>query len=86
MRASTSVSRVNHYCVEGCTVATQWTGVPVSKVPGLAGVLPDAQYVDFVSFDSGYHDYKSTKYLTRVVFLPTQTGGYWSDQGYEWYA
>ena len=29
--------------------------------------------------------YKSTKYLTRVVFMPKQNGGYWSDQGYEWY-
>ena len=29
--------------------------------------------------------YKNTKYLTRVVFMPTQNGGYWSDQGYEWY-
>ena len=29
--------------------------------------------------------YKSTKYLTRVVFMPVRNGGYWSDQGYEWY-
>ena len=29
--------------------------------------------------------YKNTKYLTRVVFMPAQNGGYWSDQGYEWY-
>ena len=29
--------------------------------------------------------YKNTKYLTRVAFLPHRTGGYWSDQGYEWY-
>ncbi len=29
--------------------------------------------------------YKNTKYLTRVMFLPARTGGYWSDQGYEWY-
>ena len=29
--------------------------------------------------------YKNTKYLTRVVFLPGKNGGYWSDQGYEWY-
>jgi DMSO/TMAO reductase YedYZ molybdopterin-dependent catalytic subunit len=30
--------------------------------------------------------YKSTKYLTKIVFLPERNGGYWSDQGYEWYA
>ena len=29
--------------------------------------------------------YKNTKYLTRVVFRRERNGGYWSDQGYEWY-
>ena len=29
--------------------------------------------------------YKNTKYLTQLVFRPDRTGGYWSDQGYEWY-
>jgi DMSO/TMAO reductase YedYZ molybdopterin-dependent catalytic subunit len=29
--------------------------------------------------------YKNTKYLTRIVFMPRMNGGYWSDQGYEWY-
>jgi DMSO/TMAO reductase YedYZ molybdopterin-dependent catalytic subunit len=29
--------------------------------------------------------YKCTKYLAKVVFLPRRNGGYWSDQGYEWY-
>lgn len=29
--------------------------------------------------------YKNTKYLTKVVFMPQKNGGYWSDQGYEWY-
>jgi DMSO/TMAO reductase YedYZ molybdopterin-dependent catalytic subunit len=30
--------------------------------------------------------YKMVKYLTEVNFLPVQTGGYWEDQGYEWFA
>jgi DMSO/TMAO reductase YedYZ molybdopterin-dependent catalytic subunit len=29
--------------------------------------------------------YKCTKYLTKVAFMPVRNGGYWSDQGYEWY-
>jgi DMSO/TMAO reductase YedYZ molybdopterin-dependent catalytic subunit len=29
--------------------------------------------------------YKNTKYLTKIVFMPEMNGGYWSDQGYEWY-
>lgn len=30
--------------------------------------------------------YKNTKYLTRITFLPQPNGGYWSDEGYEWFA
>lgn len=30
--------------------------------------------------------YKMVKYVTEVNFLPVRTGGYWEDQGYEWYA
>ena len=30
--------------------------------------------------------YKMVKYLTEVNFLPQRTGGYWEDQGYEWFA
>ena len=30
--------------------------------------------------------YKMVKYLTEVNFLPMRTGGYWENQGYEWYA
>ena len=29
--------------------------------------------------------YKNVKYLTELNFLPTKAGGYWEDQGYDWY-
>ena len=29
--------------------------------------------------------YKNTKYLTKIVFMADRNGGYWSDEGYEWY-
>jgi DMSO/TMAO reductase YedYZ molybdopterin-dependent catalytic subunit len=29
--------------------------------------------------------YKNTKYLTKIAFMPVANGGYWSDEGYEWY-
>jgi DMSO/TMAO reductase YedYZ molybdopterin-dependent catalytic subunit len=117
--------RVNHYCVEGWTAIASWTGVRLRDLAALVQPSPDAHYVDFQSFDAGYHEswdiesathpqtliaygvdggmlgpahggpariyspvklgYKNTKYLTRVVFLPVRNGGYWSDQGYEWY-
>lgn len=118
--------RVNHYCVEGWVARAEWTGVRMSELARLAGATADAQFIDFQSFDSDYHEswdmesamhpqtivaygmdgrflgpghgaparvhspvklgYKNTKYLTRIVFLPSRNGGYWSDQGYEWYA
>jgi DMSO/TMAO reductase YedYZ molybdopterin-dependent catalytic subunit len=118
--------RVDHFCVEGWTAVAERTGVRVSELARLAGATAEAEYVDFQSFDGGYHEswdlesathpqtlvayaqdgrllspaygaparlhspvklgYKNTKYLTRVVFLPRRNGGYWSDQGYEWYA
>ena len=121
-----TTQRVNHYCVEGWTAVAVWSGVRLSEIARVVQPLPDAQYVDFESFDDGYHEswdidsalhkqtlivygmdghflganhgaparlhspiklgYKCTKYLTRVVFTPHKTGGYWSDKGYEWYA
>jgi DMSO/TMAO reductase YedYZ molybdopterin-dependent catalytic subunit len=117
--------KLDHFCVEGWTAVATRTGVRLSDIAKVAGVMPGAQYVDFESFDDGYHEswdidsalhpqtlvvyaqdghylnaawgaparvyspvklgYKNTKYLTRVNFLPTRTGGYWSDRGYEWY-
>jgi len=48
--------RVNHYCVEGWTAVAEWRGVRVSELARLAGITPDAGYVDFQSFDDGYHE------------------------------
>jgi DMSO/TMAO reductase YedYZ molybdopterin-dependent catalytic subunit len=48
--------RVNHYCVEGWTAVTEFTGVRVSTLARMAGLKPDAAYVDFESFDKGYHE------------------------------
>jgi DMSO/TMAO reductase YedYZ molybdopterin-dependent catalytic subunit len=125
MKLPSRQQRVEHFCVEGWTAVAVWTGVRVSELARAAGVLPDAGFVDFVSFDDNYHEswdiesamhpqtlvayamdgrmlnamhgaparvhspvklgYKNTKYLTQVVFLPKANGGYWSDEGYEWY-
>ena len=117
--------RLDHFCVEGWTAVATRTGARLADLAKLAGVQPGAHYVDFESFDDGYHEswdiesamhpqtlvvyaqdghylnaawgapariyspvkigYKNTKYLTRIMFLPQRTGGYWSDRGYEWY-
>lgn len=125
MRLPHVTQRVNHYCVEGWTAVTEWTGVRVRELAALAGADASARCVDFQSFDNGYHEswdlesalhpqtlvaygldgrmlgaahgaparvhspvklgYKNTKYLTTLAFLPARNGGYWSDQGYEWF-
>ncbi len=117
--------RVDHFCVEGWNAVAGFTGVQVRELARLAGALPQARYVDFQSFDDGYHEswdiesamhpqtlvvygkdgqaltppfgaparvhspvklgYKNTKYLTHVVFMSERNGGYWTDNGYEWY-
>jgi DMSO/TMAO reductase YedYZ molybdopterin-dependent catalytic subunit len=48
--------RVNHYCVEGWTAVEQWTGVRMSDLAKLAGAHRAAKFVDFESFDDGYHE------------------------------
>jgi DMSO/TMAO reductase YedYZ molybdopterin-dependent catalytic subunit len=117
--------RLEHFCVEGWSAVSVRAGVQLAELARRAGLLPDARYVDFQSFDDDYHEswdldsalhpqtlvvygqdgkvlepaygaparvyspvklgYKNTKYLTRILFLPEKNGGYWSDQGYEWY-
>jgi DMSO/TMAO reductase YedYZ molybdopterin-dependent catalytic subunit len=117
--------RLEHFCVEGWSAVSVRTGVLLRELARRADVTADARFVDFESFDDGYHEswdlesalhpqtlivygqdgrlldpafgaparvyspvklgYKNTKYLTRIMFLPAANGGYWSDQGYEWY-
>lgn len=117
--------RVPHYCVEGWTAVADFAGVAVSTLLSVVQPTADAKFVDFASFDDGYHEswdiesalhpqtmivlakdgaplspnygaparvhgpiklgYKNTKYLTKIVVLPAQNGGYWTDRGYEWY-
>lgn len=48
--------RVNHYCVEGWTAVATWTGARLSDLARLVEPTSDARYVDFASFDSGYHE------------------------------
>ena len=125
MRLPRTTHRVDHFCVEGWDAVASWTGVRMRDLAPIVRPLPTAEYVDFQSFDSDYHEswdiesalhpqtlvaygmggamlgpahgaparihspvklgYKNTKYLTKIVFMSTRNGGYWSDQGYEWY-
>ena len=118
--------RIRHHCVEGWSAVAAWQGVRISDLARVVGASPNAKYVEFRSFDSGYWSswdrasamhpqtilaygmnghslfpehgaplrlysavklgYKMVKYLTAINFLPVPTGGYWENQGYEWFA
>jgi len=56
MKLERKTQRVNHYCVEGWTAVAEFTGVPLSSLAKLAQADPKAGYVDFQSFDNGYHE------------------------------
>ena len=45
---------VKHHCVEGWSAIATWHGVPVAAVAERCEPLPEARYVRFDSFDSGY--------------------------------
>lgn len=45
---------VKHHCVEGWSAIATWHGVPVSAIAERCGLLPQARYVRFDSFDSAY--------------------------------
>jgi len=54
MRMARVTYTVKHTCVEGWSAIATWHGVPVSAMVERCRPLPAAQYINFVSFDSGY--------------------------------
>ena len=47
--ARTQITR--HTCEEGWSAIGEWTGVPLSRVLDAVGLLPEARFVSFYSFD-----------------------------------
>lgn len=56
MKLPRITQKVDHFCVEGWNARAEWSGVRVSDLAKLVGANADAQYVDFASFDSDYHE------------------------------
>ncbi len=64
--------RVPHFCVEGWTAVAEFTGVRVSTIAQAAGAKPEAGYVDFASFDDGYHeswDRESAEHAQALIVI-----------------
>ena len=62
--------RVDHFCVEGWTAVARWRGVRVRDLAQAAAVRPEAQAVDFQSFDEDYHeswDMESATHAQTIV-------------------
>jgi DMSO/TMAO reductase YedYZ molybdopterin-dependent catalytic subunit len=49
-----STQITEHTCEEGWSIIAEWTGVPVSYLLNLVGVLPQAKYVVFWPFDESW--------------------------------
>jgi DMSO/TMAO reductase YedYZ molybdopterin-dependent catalytic subunit len=61
---------VKHHCVEGWSAVATWTGVPLRAIAERAGMRPEARYVRFDSFDSGYYngwDLKSAMHPETIL-------------------
>lgn len=55
-RLPSVTQRVNHFCVEGWTAVAEFSGVRMREIVALVQPDAKAQYVDFQSFDDGYHE------------------------------
>jgi DMSO/TMAO reductase YedYZ molybdopterin-dependent catalytic subunit len=67
-----ATQRVPHYCVEGWTAVADFTGVPLRALLNVVQPNADARFVDFMSFDDGYHeswDIESTMHPQTMLVL-----------------
>jgi DMSO/TMAO reductase YedYZ molybdopterin-dependent catalytic subunit len=84
LKALPSRTQITHQaCEEGWSFIAEWTGVPVSHVLNLAGVLPRAKYVVFFPFDTSWesidmqdalHPQTLLAYAVNGKELPTPHG------------
>ncbi|MGO4885729.1 MAG: molybdopterin-dependent oxidoreductase [Bryobacteraceae bacterium] len=57
LKSYPSRSQITHLaCEEGWSFIAEWTGVPLSHVLGVAGILPQARYVVYYSIQSDWWD------------------------------
>ena len=71
-RMRLTTQRVPHYCVEGWSAVADFTGVPMRALLETVQPNADAKFVDFSSFDDGYHeswDIESTLHPQTMLML-----------------
>ncbi|MCU0634204.1 MAG: molybdopterin-dependent oxidoreductase [Gemmatimonadaceae bacterium] len=76
--------RHHHYCVEGWTAVAAFGGVALTTLARMAQPTSDAAYVDFQSFDDGYHeswDTESALHPQTLIVLAKDGFGLHADYG-----
>jgi DMSO/TMAO reductase YedYZ molybdopterin-dependent catalytic subunit len=61
---------VKHHCVEGWSAIATWSGLPFRALAERVGMLPEARYVRFDSFDAGFYngwDLKSAMHPETIL-------------------
>lgn len=56
VRLPQTQQRVDHFCVEGWNAVATWWGVRLRELARVAGMRPEARYVDFRTFDDDFHE------------------------------
>jgi DMSO/TMAO reductase YedYZ molybdopterin-dependent catalytic subunit len=86
LKSYPSRSQITHLaCEEGWSYIAEWTGVPLSHVLNLVGILPQARYVVYTSIQPGwwdsvdmadaFHPQTLLSYGLNGGELPTENGG-----------
>jgi DMSO/TMAO reductase YedYZ molybdopterin-dependent catalytic subunit len=82
-----------HICVEGWSAIGEWGGVRFSEFLHRIGADTSAKYVGFKCADNYYQSidmptklgYKNPKHIMSIYLTNRYPGGYWEDQGYNWF-
>jgi DMSO/TMAO reductase YedYZ molybdopterin-dependent catalytic subunit len=77
LEALPSRTQITHQaCEEGWSFIAEWTGVPVSYVLNLAGVLPRAKYAVFFPFDTSWESIDMPDALHPQTLLAYAVNGH----------
>lgn len=76
LKSFPSRTQITHQaCEEGWSFIAEWTGVPLSYVLNLAGVLPQAKYVVFFPFDTNWDSLDMADALHPQTLLAYRMNG-----------
>jgi DMSO/TMAO reductase YedYZ molybdopterin-dependent catalytic subunit len=75
-----------HICIEGWSAIGDWRGVPFRTFLERIGADTTARYVGFKCADRYYSSIENPKHIVAMFVTNDYPGGYWEDQGYNWFS